>query len=72
MNFVVADFDVVSLLTHQNQIGKFKGVDAQVIYKLGIWGNVTGIYGKLVYEKILDLFKHKSKPPKSILKCSLQ
>lgn len=66
MNFVVADFDVVSLFTHQNQIGKLKGVDAQVIDKFCVGGNVTGIYGKLVYEKILDLFKHLSKPPKSI------
>jgi len=67
VDVIVTDLDVESFLAHKHEISKLEGIDAEIVYKLSGGGDVSGINGKLVNEKILNLFKHKKKTSEKVV-----
>ena len=61
-NVVVLNDDSEFVLAKHNQIGQLNGVDAKVVGKLGVKGDVLAIDLKLFYEQICKLIKHNVSP----------
>ena len=59
---VVLDNDSEFVLAQHNEIGKLNRVDAKVVGKLCVKGDVLTVDLKLFYEQICKLIKHNMSP----------
>ena len=58
MDVVILDFNAEFLLAEKNKVGKLKGIDAEVVYKLGFGLYLVRIHGEIVYKHFFYFLKH--------------
>ena len=63
VDVLILDLDSEFVLAKHDQVGKFDGVDAEIVYQLGLGLNVVGIKLQFFNKDVFQCFQHGDNPP---------